>query len=427
MYTGEFMMNKNKLQCFSIVGYSFILMFLIQTIVGSLHSLFLVPVTEGLGMERSAFSLMFTIAGLSGVASLPVVTKLLQKYPAKYVISLFILMSGGGFAMFSQATELWQFFAIAVVMGAGNSGCTLMVASLLINNWFEDRKGLALGIGLTGSGFGAALLSPVVTYLITAFGWRTSYLLCGLTMMIVCIPLTLLLAAVNPAEKNALPYRDGSAKEDTTPVVHEPQGPEMKTIRTKGFFLAFLFGMAGWSFAIGGIHSHFPAYLNDVGHTAQFVAMVYSVEAVSLVIGKIAAGMIFDAKGSKAGLFFMGGTFGLGLVLLLLAKQPVLAMLFAVAYGCGISFSSVGIPSLIGAFFGQRSYAEILSVVNMAYILGASFGPFVSGLAFDALGSYRIIWLVYLTLFAVSAVMLWMVKNHLDKHYDGVWFSSKHR
>ena len=68
-------MNKNKIKCFSIVGYSFVLMFLIQTIVGSLHSLFLVPETEGLGMERSAFSLMFTIAGFAGVASLPVVTK----------------------------------------------------------------------------------------------------------------------------------------------------------------------------------------------------------------------------------------------------------------------------------------------------------------------------------------------------------------
>ena len=418
-------MNKNTLRCFSMVGYSFILMFLIQTIVGSLHSLFLVPVTEGLGMERSAFSLMFTIAGFAGVASLPVVTKLLQKYPAKYIISVFILMTGGGFAMFSQATELWHFFAIAVVMGAGNSGCTLMVASLLINNWFEDRKGLALGIGLTGSGVGAALLSPVVTWLITSYGWRTAYLTCGLVILAVCIPLTLLLASINPAEKNAHPYRDGSAKENSKPVSSEPQGPKLSDIRTKWFFFAFLFGMAGWSFAIGGIHSHFPAYLSDVGHSAQFVAMVYSVEAVSLVVGKIAAGMIFDAKGSKAGLFFMGGTFALGLVLLLLAQQPALAVLFAISYGCGISFSSVGIPSLIGGFFGQRSYADILGVVNMAYILGASFGPFVSGLAFDALGSYRLIWMVYLILFAVSAMMLWVVKTHLEKRYDSIWFSSK--
>ncbi len=415
-------MTKNTLRCFSIVGYSFILMFLIQTIVGSLHSLFLVPVTEGLGMERSAFSLMFTIAGLSGVASLPVVTKLLQKYPAKYVISAFILMTGGGFALFSQATELWQFFAIAVVMGAGNSGCTLMVASLLINNWFEDRKGLALGIGLTGSGFGAALLSPVVTHMLTVFGWRISYLICGLTMLFICIPLTILLAAVNPEEKHALPYRGGSAKDDIAPALREPQGPDMKAIRTKGFFWAFLFGMAGWSFAIGGIHSHFPAYLTDVGHSAQFVAMVYSVEAVSLVAGKIAAGMIFDAKGSKAGLLFMAGTFGLGLVLLLLAGEPVLAVLFAISYGCGISFSSVGIPSLIGGFFGQKSYADILGIVNMAYILGASFGPFVSGLAFDALGSYRLIWMVYLALFSVSALILWAVKCHLDKRYKDEWF-----
>ncbi|MBQ3510551.1 MAG: MFS transporter [Peptococcaceae bacterium] len=419
-------MTKNTLRCFSIVGYSFILMFLMQTIVGSLHSLFLVPVTEGLGMERSAFSLMFTISGLSGVASLPVVTKLLQKYPARIVVSVSILMSGGGFAMFSQATELWQFFAIAVVMGAGNSGCTLMVASLLINNWFEDRKGLALGIGLTGSGFGAALLSPVVTHLITVYGWRTAYLLCGIVMLAVCIPLTLLLAAVSPAEKNARPYRDGSGKEtENTTEISKPEGPELKAIRGKGFFWMFLIGMAGWSFAIGGIHSHFPAYLTDVGHTAQFVAMVYSVEAVSLIIGKIAAGMIFDAKGSKAGLLFMAGTFALGLVLLLMAEQPVLAVLFAVSYGCGISFSSVGIPSLIGGFFGQKSYADILGIVNMAYILGASFGPFVSGMAFDALGSYRIIWMVYLVLFSVSAVLLWLVKSHLDKRYNSLWFCSE--
>ena len=118
----------------------------------------------------------------------------------------------------------------------------------------------------------------------------------------------------------------------------------------------------------------------------------------------------------------MAGTFALGLVLLLAAEQPVLAVLFAVSYGCGISFSSVGIPSLIGGFFGQKSYADILGIVNMAYILGASFGPFVSGMAFDALGSYRIIWMVYLVLFSVSAVLLWLVKSHLDKRYQKEWF-----
>ena len=63
----------------------------------------------------------------------------------------------------------------------------------------------------------------------------------------------------------------------------------------------------------------------------------------------------------------------------------------------------------------------------MAYILGASFGPFISGLAFDALGSYRIIWMVYLALFTVSAVILWLVKTHLEKHYDNVWFAAKQK
>ena len=109
-------MDKNKMQCFSIVGYSFILMFLIQTIAGSLHSMFLVPVTEGLGMERSAFSLLFTISGVAVAFALPVVTKMLKKYPARYVVGVCVLLVAGGFASYSLARAPWHFYIIAAIV-----------------------------------------------------------------------------------------------------------------------------------------------------------------------------------------------------------------------------------------------------------------------------------------------------------------------
>ena len=288
--------------------------------------MFLVPVTESLGMERSAFSLLFTISGISVAFALPVITKLLKKYPARLVIAVCILMAGGGFAAFSLAKTSWQFYVISAIVGAGTGGCTQMVGSLLINNWFEDRRGLALGIAFTGSGFGTAVLSPLLTKLLANYGWQFSYVTMGALIVLFCLPLTFLFGYKTPAERNAEPYRDSkksSVEQKEKPAAKPATGPLLKDIRGKMFFWIFLAAICLWSMSIGGVHLHIAAYLTDVGHSAGFVAFVYSVMAASIIVAKIVLGMIFDAKGSRAGILFMSVTFVIAMICLILAENPV--------------------------------------------------------------------------------------------------------
>ncbi len=418
----------HHLFCYGIVFYCFVLMFFNFAIVKNLHSMFLVPVTESLGMERSAFSLLFTISGVAVAFALPVVTSLLKKYPARPVIGVCVLMVAGGFASYSLARAPWHFYIIAAIVGIGTAGCTQMVGSLLINNWFIDRKGLAMGIAFTGSGFGMAILSPVLTALLARFGWQFSYVAMGALVAVFCLPLTWIFAYRNPAECGAEAYRDKKAKQEEaikeTRVETPVTGPKLSAIRTKGYFWLFLIAICIWSLVIGGVHMHIAAYLTDVGHTAGFVAFVFSFEAVCIVIAKIVLGMVFDARGTRAGMLFMAGTFTLAMVCLMLANQPILALLFALCYSCGSIFTSVGMPQVVSGFFGQRDYADILSLTTIAYTIGASTGPFVSGLVFDAVGSYMVIWKVYLVLFILSFAVIWMLKNHLDKHYKTEWFGA---
>ena len=101
--------KKQNLFCYGIVVYCFVLMFFIFTIIKNLHSMFLVPATEGLGMERSAFSLLFTISGVSVAFALPLVTKMLKKYPARYVVGISVALVAGGFASYSLARAPWHF------------------------------------------------------------------------------------------------------------------------------------------------------------------------------------------------------------------------------------------------------------------------------------------------------------------------------
>ena len=228
-------------------------MFFIYTIIKTLHSMFLVPVTESLGMERSEFSLLFTISGISVAFALPIVTKLLKKYPARIVVGICILMASGGFAAFSLARASWQFYIISAIVGAGTAGCTQMVASLFINNWFEDRRGLALGVAFTGSGFGTAVLSPLLTSLLAGYGWQFSYVVMGALIALFCLPMTFLFAYKTPGERNEEPYRDQKANDlkanDSKP---EPvsqkavTGPLLKEIRVKMFFWIYMLSVCLW-------------------------------------------------------------------------------------------------------------------------------------------------------------------------------------
>lgn len=411
-----------------VAVYGFLLMFFMYTIVKSLHSLFLVPVTESLGMERSAFSLITTIFGLSLAAALPVVTKLLKRYPARRVISVCIIMTAGGFAAFSLARTAWHFYILALIVGCGTAGCTNMVVALLINNWFCANRASVLGLALTGSSFGVAVLSPVLTAILGSFGWQAAYVFSGASMAIVCLPMTFLFAYQKPAERGMEPYYEKQEENidlsDTASQAKEAQGPVIEDIRGKAFFWLYLIAMFFWCVAIGGVHLHIAAYLADLGHSAGFIAMIFSGQSLCAIGAKIVVGAVFDKKGTLAGAMFLAVSLGLALICLLLAKNPVLALLFALFYGGGSIFTTMGVPNLASGLFGQRSYADVLSMANIAYVIGAAIGPYVSGKVFDITGSYQLIFTIYFVLFVVAAVTACALKVYLDKRYRKEWFGN---
>lgn len=406
---------KNKFFGYWIVFYCFILMFLAFTVIKSLHSLFLVPVTESLGMARSEFSLVFTVTGLSLAAALPAVGKLLVKYPVKVVVSVSIFLTSAGFFAFAFARSSWQFYLIAVMVGVGSAGCTNVVVSLLINSWFIDRKGLALGIAFTGSGFGAVVFSPIMAMMLAERGWQFTYMFFGLLVGLICIPMTWLCAYRWPGDKKQQAYQTVDHLGCAQQAIEQNRGLELHAINKRPFFWAYLLAIFFCSVALGGVHLHIPAYLTDIGHTSAFVAFVYSTQAMCLIGGKILLGLIFDRRGSKAGILFLTISFCMALICFLRAQSPVLAMAFALCYGCGATFTSVGVSYLTNSFFGQRDYANIISLVNIFYVIGAAMGPLLSGTVYDYCGSYAPAWKVYIVMFLVSAIVLWLVKGQLER------------
>ncbi len=399
-----------------IVFFGFMLMAISFSIIMSCHSLFVLPVTEALGFERGEFTLTFTLVGLSAAASSAWVGRILSRSRhLKRSLTLFILLAGLAFASFSFARATWQFYLIAILLGPGFVGSSNLAGSLLVNHWFIDRRGFALGVVAAGSGIGTALLSPVISGVISGWGWQAGYWLSSGLILTVCLPLTWRFAVRSPEEKGLGPLvrrqSDAAAEVETVGgagsiAAEAPAGLMLSELKVMPAFWMFFMTMFFLCVVIGGSQLTIAAYMLELGYSAQFSALMFSVQALGMLIGKLSLGAIFDRFGTKRGILI--GITALMVTMLgyLNASAVVVAVGASVLVGMAASMSTVGNAYLTGSFFGSKDFGNVYGLVNITMMTGATTGPLVTNLIYDQTGSYAFAWVGFLVLTGLCGLSL---------------------
>jgi MFS family permease len=136
---------------------------------------FIKPVCEELSFARGEFTLHTMISNLCAMAVLPFYGEIFRKGRMKTTMLLSAVCCGLVPIGYSFSTRLWQFYALAVINGLMINGITMMAIGVLVNNWFIQKKGIAIGISYSGSGMMAAIMVPVAGSVIENFGWQWGY------------------------------------------------------------------------------------------------------------------------------------------------------------------------------------------------------------------------------------------------------------
>ena len=150
-------------------------------IVGSTiysFQLFVIPVTEEFGISRATANNAY-ISMLVGLAIWsPLVGRLLDKFDAKYVIMFGALSFGGAFTLVAMAQSLMvMMVGIFVMLSISVCSCGGLAGNAVTVRWVQKRRGRALGVMSVTSSVGGALMVPVISFLITSYGWRMAMLL----------------------------------------------------------------------------------------------------------------------------------------------------------------------------------------------------------------------------------------------------------
>jgi MFS family permease len=346
--------------------------------IGSVGMYSVVVVLPGVqaefGTTRGAVSLAFTLTmlgfGLGGVAT----GRITDRFGIVAAMALSIAFLGSAYVLAGLSTTLWQFIAVHFLIGLGTSA-TFAPLMAEASHWFERYRGLAVTIVASGNYVGGTIWPPLVNWGVQSAGWRTTHIAVGLfCAMTMTIMLLLLRAQIGGAT-----MRD-----------HDNAPPPRVDLRISTNTLTSLLCIASISccVAMAMPQVHIVAYCGDLGYGVARGAEMLSLMMAFGVVSRIGSGFLADRIGGIRTLLI--GSFAQGFALLFYLFFDSLSSLYVISAMFGL-FQGGIVPSyaiIVRESMPASEAATRVGIVIMASVVGMSFGGWVSGVIFDATGSY---------------------------------------
>ena len=348
-------------------------------------------------MVSGAFSLSWTMQGALSI----VMGRLTDRFGPRVVLTICGVLVGLGYLLMSQIGAVWQLYLFyGVIIGGGMGGSWVPIVST-IARWFVKKRNLMTGIVLTGVSIGTLIAPPVASRLISAYDWRTSYLIVG-CIVLVAVVLVAQLLRRDPTRVNQRPYGESEGEKQGS-VLETHEFSLNEAIHTRQFWLAsgmlFCFG-----FSVYAIVAHIVLHAIGLGMSPTSAPNVLATVGGLSLVGRIVLGSAADRFGNRQ-IFIMGFILMAAALFWLVPNKEVWELyVFAAVFGFGFGGCATSESPLVAGLFGLSSHGLILGVMTLVgFTFGAAVGPLAAGHIFDITNSYQ---LAFIAAGALSVVGL---------------------
>ena len=388
-------------------------------------ALFLIPVESHLGLSRATSSLIFSISRSEGAVEGPVLGYLVDRYGAKKMMIIGVILAGVGFLWFATSTNVWTFivaFLVFVSLGATMAFSHAMNAT--INMWFSRFRVRALAVHEATGSLADTIILPLMGLIIVRYGWQWAAVAAGVAYIVIILPLTRFLKE-SPESVGLMP--DGATPEEVERARRAAAETDSASARlvlryyeavdfTVGEALrtsSYWFLLTGTMFrqaAKAAISVHVIAILVWKGQDLTQATLILALSLGMAVPFKLFFGYIGD-RVSKP--MVLGGAmlvYALGLAMLLPWESAW--VLFAALLLTGLA---EGVTSLnwaaFGDYFGRKYYATLRGICNLSYSWAIVLIPFAAGWWFDREQSYTLTLVASAVAALVAAVLYSLMRR----------------
>lgn len=375
------------------------------------HGVFAVPIANTTGWLRSEVQFAFTLLSLMAVVTAPAVGWMIDRYGARRVALWAIPAFFTGFALLSlTGGSLPGYYAAFLAMAVLGAGTLPVTWTTVVNQWFHDNRGIALGIALTGTGVAATVAPAYAGWLIVSQGWQMAYFWLALTTTIIALPVVALLFRSPQADS----WR-GTKTSTESIAAHLDAGNSFTEAFRSYRLWVLCFGIFLVGGSVSGLITSFVAMLTDRGFTLAEAAGYASIIGFSVICGRLGAGLLVDRLWAPAvAAVFLSFPAAAALALDMAPLTPVLAGLCAALIGLGAGAELDLLAFLTSRYFGLRRYGSIYALTFVFFSVSAGLAPTAFGLVYDGSGNYSLALRCAATACALGALAMLTLGNYPD-------------
>jgi MFS family permease len=310
-----------------------------------------------------------------------------------------LFVKGGSFALLATATGtllnwslLWGILAVGVVLVQST------VWTKAVAGRFDQSRGLAMAVVLSGTPI-TAMIAPVLgTFLIENYGWRVGFVGVGLSWVAVSFPIVFFL------------FREGNAGKDVgtgaTAITDHPGLTLREGIRTRAF-IGLLISFGAFSFYNMAIATNLVPLLSETGISPMEAAGIASIMGLAGIIARLLVGFLLDRwPGNIIGMTCQFLPV-LGCAILLLDAPSVLLLSVAVAsFGVATGAEVDAALYLATRHFGLKAFASLFGAIITFGAVNAAISPYVAGWLHDTSGTYDLVLMVIMVVMTIGAIAI---------------------
>ena len=328
---------------------------------------------------------------------------------ALMVSGMFLLSAT--FYFYAKSDSLADMYIIHIFQGIVLSVSGMVINVVLISKWFNDNRGLAIGVLLAGTSVGNGIFPQINTYLLTISDgdWRQ------VMMWLALIPLAyipVLFAFIKEKPEDVTVNKDNQARDDFKASSIKGGFTLQQTLKSANFW--FLSVMAFCTFySILAMIGHVFLMLDGEGYSPQISATGVSIIFIGGFIGKVISGKLAEMIGRK--IVLVGGVAMMLLGSLLIVssifyKNPLLIWIGLTLYGTGWGGLYTLIQLLVADLFGLIAIGKIMGVINIIDTIGGGLGPIITAVIYDSTQNYLLPFLVISALLVIALISSSMLK-----------------
>lgn len=400
------------------------------------------------GVSRSTIGWMGSILVAITLGVGPIVSYLCERFSMRIVGVVGGFISAIGFAAPYFYRELWFVIVGSSIVCGFGFGLVYLPSIIIVNVWFEEKRSLAMGIAVCGSGLGTFVLSPLLEYLMSSFGWEWTMLITGgiLLFLIPCC-MTYITGTNSKIKAQASESNEINA-DHFTKSLSSTQGVEninieenlnsniqnndviteakksFKEIITNPIFILFIVSNILSSIGFNAPYMFAKDRAILAGLTNGQGSFLISSIGIGNCIGRVGFGYLATFKCVNRFHLFNSALILSGLMLIIswimntYILMLVYTILFGLFSGAFISLISIVMVDMFGIINLNKAFGIILVFQGVSVLIGPPF----AGWIFDLTESFNIVFTVCGLCISISGLIMYLA--YLSNDFKNLKFQN---